>query len=217
MDNPFLILKPWISSVLGAIKKELRTDHLVNSPSFARAHFGNRPLNRVSAEEIYAAYEKDLVAGNEELTEWVINRWVFRHPEIYTHFADRLEKIDPNYGEMEKLTLDESEMVLAGAEEKFGALMVYLFSVLNQVVFPEGIVEKLRIAAEKEKAESVDEAKRVEEKESFERLKERLENENKKLEEKYEKKIEGVMKKYQTDIEGFKKQIRALQRQLQTK
>ena len=217
MQNQFEIIQPWIPVVLSAIKREIRMDHLANSPSFVRAHFGTRPVNRLTAEEIFPVYVKELLKGDAELSEWVINRWVFNHGDLYSHFAERLEAINADYDAIKSLTEEESEKILDGACLRFGALPVYLFSVLNQVVFPQSVFDRLRRIAEAEELNQKEETLEKEERQNFEQMKERLTREMNKMQEKYESKIVGVMKKYTTDTEALKKQIRALQRQLQAR
>src|SRR5437773_214477 len=104
MKNQFESIQPWIPSVLEAIKKEIKFDQLPSNPAFIRAHVGNRPLNRLKTEEIFTAYENDLLAGDAPLAEWVVNRWVFRHGDIYSHFAERLGTISQDYAAIESLT-----------------------------------------------------------------------------------------------------------------
>lgn len=215
MQNQFLIIQPWIPQVLAAIKRELRTDHLPNSPAFARSHFGNRPLNRLTAEELFRAYEKDLLAGNEELSEWVVNRWVFKNGDLYAHFAEGLERIDADYDALKSLTEEQSEQILQGALERFGALSTYLFSVLNRVVFPQMIFDRLRQGAEREESIQKMQAEQTEQQQNISQMKERYEKTIASLQDKCDRRIAGVMKKYTTDTEALKKQIRALQQQLQ--
>jgi hypothetical protein len=214
MENKFQSIQIWIPSILGAIKKEIRTDHLASSPAFARAHFGNRPLNRLTTEEIFKVYEKELLAGQEDLSEWVVNRWVFKHGDIYQHFAERLGEIQPDFGNIERLDEGQSEQILAGAPEAFGALQVYLFSYLNGVVFPEKVFAHLRALAEKEERERQVKLQQEEESQSMAEALESAKRECLLLQQKYEAKMAGLMKKYTTDVEALKKQIRSLQQQL---
>src|SRR3990167_9681675 len=143
MKNQFESIQSWIPFILETIKKEIKHEHLPASPVFVRTHFGNRPLNRLKIEEIFTAYEKDLLAGDESLAEWVVNRWVFRHGDIYSHFAERLGEISDDYSTLESLTEAQSEQVLKGAKDRFNAADIYLFSLLNAVVFPESIFARL--------------------------------------------------------------------------
>ena len=204
-------------TILDAIKRDIKTDHLPASPAFARTHFGNRPLNRLTTEEIFAAYEKDLLAGDADLAEWVVNHWVFQHGDVYNHFAERLSQISEDYSEIQGLTEEESEKVLEGAISSFGALNVYLFSVLNGVVFPESVFQSLREAALKEEAAQQKEAAAADERQTVEQMKEKFAREIARVQEKCEGKIAGVLKKYATEVEALKKQIRSLQKQIASK
>jgi hypothetical protein len=210
MKNQFQALQNWTLEILNTIKKDIKTDHLHTDPQFYRTYFGNRPQNRLTSEEIFAAYEKELLVGNESLSEWVVNRWVFKHGDLYQHFAERLSQIHPDFAEIKQLTPEQSEQVLAGAAENFGAIPTFLFSVLNGVVFPESTLEKLLQAAEKEKAVQAKEGAENEKKESLEKIIAAHQREIARLNDK----IAGVQKKYTNDTEGLKKQIKSLQQKL---
>lgn len=214
MESQFEILRPWIPTILSAIRKEIKTEYLPRQISFCRTHFGHRPLNRLSWEEVIAAFEKELLSLNEELIEWVVNRWVFRHGDLYQHFVERLRSIHPDFEEIKTLSAEESEKVLLGAEEAFGAPSVYLFSVLNSVVFPPSVFSRLQEAAEKGKVAEDAQERQAEEQQSLAKLVERHQREIRRLEEKYEGKLAGVLKKYAADVEALKRQIRSLQQQL---
>lgn len=205
---------PWLNEVLLDIKKDIKTDYLPKDMPFYRAYFGSRPQNRLSLEEINQAFIQELLKGNEEMSEWVVNRWVFKHGDLYQHFAVRMEKINPNFEEIKSLSAEESESILAGAVEAFGAKEVYFFAVLNGVVFPKSILERLaslaKSAHEKGKVDAAAETERLE----MAKVVEKHQREVARLIEKYEQKIEGVMKKYTLETEGLKKQVRALQKQI---
>lgn len=209
METKFHTLQPWLPEILETIRRDIKTDYLPASATVYRAHFGNRPLNRLTMTEISDALTKELLQGNEDLAEWVVNRWVFKHGEIYSHFAQRLEAIRPDFTELESLTEAESEQVLKGAQESFGVKPVYFFSVLNGVVFPASVFDALRAATEAHK-EPEEASSSVEDAAASEKHKKDLA----KLAEKYEQKIAGVMKKYTTEVEALKKQIRALQKRV---
>ncbi len=213
----FTRLQSWLPEITAAIRKDIKVDYLPGSPEFHRKHFGNRPLSRISFEEIQEAFSKELLAGNEEMAEWVVNRWVFQHGDVYTHFAERMVSINPNFDQIKEFTVAESDQILQGAVESFGAKAVYLFSVLNQVVFPAAVVERLRAAAEKEKASAHATETSTQQTTDLSKLIERHNREMTRLSEKFEQKVSGVLKKYTTDVEALKSQIRALQKQLAAK
>lgn len=218
MKDKFQTLQPWLSQIIHTIKKEIKTEHLAKSPIFYKTHFGSRPLNRLTNEEIAAVYEKELLSGgNEELGEWVVNRWVFRNGDIYQHFAERLSQIHPDFDEIKSLDDAQSEQVLSGSVESFGALPVYLFTVLNGVVFSDRVLKQLRTTAEKQEAAEKQEREEALRAETIEQMSQRYTSELTRLERKYEDKLAGVMKKHATDVEALKRQIRALQQQLNVK
>lgn len=213
-SNAFVHVQPWLDHILQCIKKDIKTDHLPGDRSFYKSHFGNRPQNKLTQEEIFAAYEKDLLAGNQDLMEWVVNHWVFKHGDLYQHFADRLSKINPNFQEIQNLTDAQAEQILAGAAETFGVTPTYLFARLNGVVFSETIFNRLHQAALQETQARVQAQEQKEQTESIEQLHSKYQRELSRMQEKYEDKIAGVQRKYNTDVEALKKQIRSLQLQL---
>jgi hypothetical protein len=208
MENQFISLKNWMHVLLNAIRKDIKQDHLGSDPDFYRTYFGNRPQNRLTAEEIFNAYETELLKGNQSLAEWVVNRWVFKHGDLYQVFAERLSQINEHFDQIQTLSVEESEIVLAGTVERFGAIPTFLFVVLNGVVFPEAVRNRLMAQAEQEKANLEKKSEEDEGKESLQKLLAAKEREIARLNDK----LLGVQKKYDKDVEALKKQIRALQK-----
>ncbi len=209
--NKFFLAQPWIREILSLLKKELKTEHLPGHRAFHQEHFANRPLHRIALEELVAVYERELLQGNQALGDWIVNRWVCKHGEIYHHFAERLSEITDNFSELKILSESDSERVLAGTSEAFGAVATYLFSLLNGVVFPDSIMERLRIeATQYQKDQKQQEEERIESK-TLQSLKEHHERELRRVKEKYESKLSGLEKKYTLDTESLKRQIRSLQ------
>ncbi len=212
--NSFTYVRPWMEQILQVIKKDIKTDHLPGDKSFYKTHFGNRPQNKLTQEEIFATYEKELLAGNEDLSEWVINRWVFKYGDIYRHFAERLGAVNPNFQEIQSLSDAEADMVLAGAQEKFGSAETYIFARLNGVVFSDSVFDRLNQVALQETQSKTQMQEQKNEQESFEQLNARHQREVSRLQEKYEDKLSGIQRKYTSDVEALKKQIRSLQQQI---
>ncbi|MGB7978439.1 MAG: hypothetical protein WCF19_04680 [Chlamydiales bacterium] len=210
MDNQFQALQNWTFEVLSAIKKDIKSDRLHTDPIFYRANFGNRPQNRLTAEEIFAAYEKELLKGNNELAEWVVSRWIFKHGDLYNHFAERLSEVNPDFNEIKQLTEEESRRILDGAAESFGAIPTFIFSLLNGVVFPQSILDELQKGAEAERALLERRAESNIEQQSLEKVIASHQREVGRLNDK----ILGVQKKYERDTEALKKQIKGLQQKL---
>jgi hypothetical protein len=212
MTTKYHTLQPFLEEILGAIRKDIKSDYLPGSAAFYRAHFGSRPISRLTGEEINAVFIKELLAGNEEMAEWVVNRWVFKHGEIYTHFAERISRVNPDFNAIESLSVEESRKILEGAKESFGAKPIYFFSMLNGVVFPESIVAELRMDAEAEEAKKKVEVAAATEQLELAKILERHEREIARITDKYEQKLAGVLKKYTADVEALKAQVRALQK-----
>lgn len=207
MESQFLPLKNWIFVVLETIKKDIKSEHLGSDPQFYRAHFGNRPQNRLTTEEIFAVYEKELLKGNRELAEWVVNRWVFKNGDLYQVFAERLSEIHPEFDKIQNITDQQSEKVLEGTVETFGAISTFLFVLLNGVVFPESVKAKLLKLAENERDMKSEQAQMNENKHGLEKILAAKDREIARLHDK----IAGVQKKYDRDIGVLKKQIKVLQ------
>ncbi len=214
MTTKFHALQPWMDEILLEIKKEIKTDYLPKDGPFYKTHFGSRPINRLTTEEINAAFVKELLQGNEEMSEWVVNRWVFRHGDLYRHFAERLSKINDDFDAIQSLTIEQSESILAGGSETFDPKKIYFFSMLNSVVFPPAILERLRKQAEESQVRQEQEAIASQKEYDLAKAIERHEREMARVTEKYEQKLAGVLKKYTTDVEGLKKQVRSLQQKL---
>ncbi len=215
LKNPFITVRPWISQILTEIKKDIKKDHLTQDKHFYKTHFGSRPLNKLTQDEINAVYERELLSGNEGLVDWAVNRWVFKHGELYQRFADALSAIHPEFSTIESLTDEESARLLDSVQD-CGAREVFLFSRLNSVVFSEAVFERLQKAAEAEEAAAgrrkVEEGEEISLKQELERLRRDAARDK----EKYEVKLSGVQRKYQTDIDALKKQIRSLQQKLES-
>jgi len=211
MKNQFQTLQNWTREVLNDVKKDLKHDYLPADPVFYKTNFGNRPLNKISNEEILDAYEKELLNDNADLAEFVVNRWVFKHGDLYQHFAERLSEINPDFDQIKELNEEETKAVLKGAAENFGAIPVFLFAVLNGVVFPEKALVSLKKSAEEEKKAKKSKEEVDSNQESLEKILASHAREVARL----NNKIEGVLKKYTKDTEALKKQIRTLQKKIQ--
>lgn len=216
-EDPYRIkfekLQPWIVDIFQVLKKDLRNDHLLKTPSFAQKHFPKRGLDKLSNEEFAAAYVKEISEGDEELGEKVVARWVMKNAELYHFFATELSKINPKFDEIESLTPEISSFLLNTSVSQFGACATYIFCVMNAVVLADEPLQKLRESAIAEKVHTAPE----EEKQSFETIevvREHYTKEIRKLTEKFEKRMQGIERKYVQDVDGFKKQISQLHKKL---
>lgn len=212
----FEMLSPWMQHVVEAIKKDIKNEHLKRDWNFVRHYFPGKNVNKLSSEELAEAYNHAIQQGEnaEELAEFLSNRWLLKHSDIYHHFEQELAKIDPNFTNLELLDPATSKVLMDQAIVHFGAPHTYMFCVMNSVVFPKEIYDVLRQRAQdqmKKAAEMEAEQARVEAEESAKRT---TEQQVARLTDKYEKKLAGLQKKYQTDVESLKKQIATLQRKI---
>lgn len=140
MQIKFQTLLPWMEAIVTSIKKEIKSDFLESNPIIRRTYFGNLPQNRITSMDISSAFTKEIEKGNDQISDFVIDRWIFKHGMIYNHFAERLYAVNPDFDQIKELTLEQSAQVLAGAKEAFGAIDTYVFSIFNGVVFPAAVL-----------------------------------------------------------------------------
>lgn len=216
-EDPYKVkfekLQPWTNEIFQAVKRELRNEHLLKTPSFVQKHFPKRALDKLTNEEFAAAYLKEVAEGNEELGEKIVTRWVMKNAELYHFFVTELSKINPKFDEIESLSPEFSAFLMNTSIGQFGAAATYIFSVMNAVVFNDEQMSKLREMAAAESTEM----KNRQEKPAFETVeaaKEHYEKEMRKLIEKHEKRMQGLERKYVQDVEGLKKQIAQLHKRM---
>lgn len=209
-QEKFQLLDPWLPSLISAIKKDLKSDHLKNDPKFTKQTFPGKNPNKLTQEELIHAYQPLLKSCTEELGEFVSNRWLLKNSDIYYFFEERMQKISPNFTELEELESSEGKKLMDEAILEFGAEKTYIFSILNAVVFPKVLYSELRNQAENETTHQKDKKeKEVQEKNLQQSLK-KQEEEYARMVNRYEKKILGLLLKYDRDTELLKKEIQAL-------
>lgn len=206
-------LVPWTTEIFQLIKKDLKNEHLLKTPAFVQKHFPKRALDRLTTEEMAAAYLKEMSEGDEELGEKVITRWVMKNAELYQFFVTELSKINPKFDEIESFAPEMGSCLFRTSVAQFGAIPTYIFCVMNAVVFAQEQMQTLRELA---LAAAAQPQSQVEKNvfESVDAVKQHYEKELRKLMEKYEKRLQGLERKYFQDMEGFKKQIAHLHRKM---
>lgn len=214
--DKFAMLQNWMPVIADAIKKDLKNDHLKKDPGFSRLYFPGKNPAKLTSEELAEAYTRAIATeeGAEELAEFISNRWLLKHSDLYYFFEQELGKINPNFNEIKEIDKATATKIMEASVQQFGAVSTYLFCVLNSVVFPEEIYKKLSQDAVKRAEEEKVEAKASEEDASVEAMQRNHEQQIARLTDKYEKKILGLQKKYTIDVEALKKQIANLQRKL---
>jgi hypothetical protein len=212
----FAMLASWMTLIVDSVKKDIKNEHLKKDVAFVRQYFSGKNFNKLSTQELAQAYGHAIANGEngEELAEFVSNRWLLKHSDLYHHFEQELSKIDPNFSDLEVMPKEPSIAIMEKAVQQFGAPQTYLFCVLNSVVFPEDVYKILSNRAEHHVKESITEAEAQKEQLSVENMKKNYEQQIARVTDKYEKKLSGLQKKYVHDVDGLKKQIATLQRKL---
>jgi hypothetical protein len=212
----FALLTPWMPMILDSIKKDVKNEHLRKDWNFFNRYFTGKNLNKLSLEELATAYSQAITTGEnaEELGEFLTNRWLLKHSDLYHYFEQELSKINNNFNELEMLDKELSENMMETAVQHFGAGKTYLFCVLNSVVFPEEVFKVLEKKAEIEASQKDSTLQMEKEERSLEAIERTSGQQIARLTDKYEKKLAGLQKKYVCDVEVLKKQVATLQRKL---
>lgn len=216
--DKFKLLDQWLQMIVESVKKDLKIEHLKKDWQFAKKYFPNKNIAKLSAEELTEGYK--LALNNEEtaeaLAEFISNRWLLKNTELYHFFEERLQKINPNFNDLVEIEHKQAQSLMEEAVNHFGAPKTYLFSIINSVVFPKEIYDKLSQQAQHTAKEESEQAKVLEEKLSLDAIHQTYQQQIARLTDRYEKKLLGLEKKYHQDVGNLKKQISTLQRKLQT-
>ena len=212
----FALLKPWMHAILDPIKKDIKNEHLRQDASFFNQYFAGKQLNKLSLEEMVDGYTQALshAENAEELAEFLSNRWLLKHGDLYHHFEEELSQISNHFQELEVLEKEPSLRMMEKAADQFGAPKTYLFCVLNSVVFPEEVFTLLGEKAQSEAMQKEVELQQMQEESSRKEKEMDHSMQLTRLTDKYEKKLVGMQKKYTQDVAALKKQIATLQRKL---
>ena len=209
IQQHYELIEEFFPAVLQTIRKDLRQDHLKKDKEFLKAHFGGKNPNKLTIEELAQGYAPVLQGGKELLWEFITERWLMKHTEIYYFFEEKLQKIQEDFTELDVMDLSFAKQLVEEAVTLFGAKNTLIFSVMNSVVFPKQVYEDLRQKARQ--VEAVPETKEIDPSEDHEA---RLQREINRIQNKYEKKMLGLQKKYDRDVAALKKQVATLQKKL---
>lgn len=215
-QEKFVLLTPWIPRILDVVKKDLKNEHLKKDFRFCKQYLGGKNPNKLSLEDLVEAYSQALRNDEhaESLGEFISQRWLLKNGQLYHHFETKLAAIDPNFTELETIDVAVARQIIEEATASYGAILTYLFSVINSVVFPEEIYKELNNQALAEQNQEEVQQKCVSEQMSVEAMKRSYEQQIARLTDKYEKKLTGLQKKYLQDTEMLKKQLSLLQRRV---
>ena len=212
--DKFAMLEGYMPLIIDTIKRDLRNEHLRNDPIFVKRYFSGKNPLKLTAEELAPAYIQVMATEEkaEELGEFIANRWILKHGDLYHYFEEALTQLNPNFTELTTIEAPEAKKIMEGSIEKFGAIATLLFSVFNSVVFPRDVYAILtKKATDQIKNLEVEEIK-AKELHSIEHLKLSNEQQIARLTDKYEKKLLGLQNKYIQDVGALRKQISALKK-----
>ncbi len=207
--NKFETLAPFVEELCLGIKKEIKQEFVKKKG--LQAEFN--PMDISDIAQFF--YKKVAGEGDEKTGEWLASSWIYKNGEIFQLFHEQLSLVDQHYDRLESLSSEVEQKIKDLSVSKFGFIRVYLFSVLNSVVFSAKLFEELKNGALKELSASKDSSLEGKDTVSLEELKKSFEMEKLKMEEKYEKRLQGVIKKTQMEVEGYRKQIGQLQKRLE--
>jgi hypothetical protein len=198
------------------VKKDLRNEHLKKDLQFVKKYLASKNIHKLSTEDLSQAYEKAIQEeeSGEEIAEFITSRWLLKNSELYEFFEKELSKISPDFAGLEEIDPSQAQGLIEASNQEFSPPQIYLFSVLNSVVFPKETFEQLKRQAIDYQALTHEELRQTEERVSLEEMKRNFQREMARLTDKYEKKLSGLQKKYIVDVEALKKQVAALQRKL---
>jgi hypothetical protein len=205
----FSILSPWFADILNVVKRDCKSEHLRLDPIFVRQHFGGMPVQRITLEDMRAVYLQQILSGHEKLAEFVANRWLFKHMDLYRFFEESLQKISPDFDKIQELSSEQADELIHQACEKFGTEKVFCFVAINDVVVPKPSFDRLQRQALDCLAQRQSEV--VPEEEGIEL---RWRKEMNLLKERHEKKIAELTKKHQQEIQRLQKELAQLTSEL---
>jgi len=145
----FSELSPWFTQIFTSVKNDLRDEHLKIDKNFFKRNFPGKVINKLEVQDLIQVYSKLIAKGFEELSEFIANRWLLRHLEIYNFFEEELKKTHERFDQVEVLEEAIARPLMEEAMQKFGAPDAYIFSILNCVAFPHSILNELKLHAAK--------------------------------------------------------------------
>ena len=210
----FNMLQPWMPAIVESIKKDLKSEHLSTDHQFVKTYLAGKAINGLNTADLAKAYAAAIADGHEKVGEFIANRWLLKHGDVYAYFDKQLRTIAEDFSTLVEINQAQADPIMHGAVDEFGPLKTYLFSVMNSVVFPSKVFADLRHQAEKRASHDEVEAHKKETHQNLADAQKAHERDVARLTDKYEKKLVGMQKKYVQDTESLKKQIASMQRKL---
>ena len=200
--DKFSLISPWFSEVIAEIKQQLKSEHLSLDPTFVRMHFHGLPLHRISQDEMRAVYLREILSGNNQIAEFVMNRWLFKNLPLYKFFEMRLEKLFSNLESIQVIEDDKARPIIQEALASFSLGKIFCFIALNEVLISDVLFREIQKQAIEELSCSIEKNEKQEMPEKM-----RFEEELKKAKEKFERKIEELQKKHSQEIKALQKDL----------
>lgn len=209
-------LEEWLPSIIEAVKKDIKSEHLKQDFQFLKKYFPGKNPNKIEADELSHAYKMAIAEqeNGETLAEFIASRWIMKNSDMYYFFENYLSSVNPNFTEIEELELSQGEKLIESATKEFGAQNAYVFSILNSVALNKDQFTRLAENARKETKQLHSQKVQAEEQATLEGLKKNQEREIARITDKYEKKLAGLQRKYTNDVEQLKRQISTLQKKI---
>ncbi len=140
-------LQPFFVAIFTAIKKDLRDEHLRADKGFFKRNFPGKELSKVTVDDLLAVYPILIERGYEQIGEFIANRWLLRHLDIYNFFEEQLKHYAEDFDKIVELEEAFARKLLDDAVRNFGPENTYIFSVLNCVAFSMPLMNELRTNA----------------------------------------------------------------------
>ena len=142
--DKFSLLTPFHKHIFSSVKKSCRNEHLRVDRQFFKKWFGGKNYAEITVEDLTTVYPQVIAEGHESLAEFIVNRWLLRHMDIYHFFEKELQKINSHIEHITEIPLTEALKLQKAAVQQFGPVNTYIFTIFNEVAFPEVFLEGLR-------------------------------------------------------------------------
>ncbi len=208
--DKFSALAPWFDRIISSIRRECKQEHLKADPGYVRKFFNGKPLNQISVDEMKAVYADQIVKGHEQLGEFVANRWIFKHLDLYRFFERKLNEINPNFDQISELSEEQAEKLINEASKEFGLQDVFIFVTLNSVALPETYWTKISDEA----LDRLAQEKLQEEKNQENQARESVQQAIQRISTRFEDKLDEQKRRYEHEIRKLQEEVSKLKKKL---
>lgn len=153
----FALLTPFHKHIFSAVKKNCRNEHLRIDKKFFKRWFPGKSYSQISINDILQVYPRVIQEGEERLAEFIANRWVLKHMNIYSFFENELKKINPQFDTITTIPDPYAIALKNAAQTQFGVVNTYIFCLFNDVAFSPSTLELLFQEAMGEKDQYIQE------------------------------------------------------------